>query len=94
MSWNGEGRSSKTHQVLNDPKRITLIGVGRLGLCLALVAERAGYKVLGVDVLPQYVEKINDKTLVSSEPFVTEYLKLLQVQVVIDTMMLLKYQEY
>ncbi|EME29658.1 UDP-glucose/GDP-mannose dehydrogenase isoform 1 [Galdieria sulphuraria] len=75
MSWNGEGRSSKTHQVLNDPKRITLIGVGRLGLCLALVAERAGYKVLGVDVLPQYVEKINDKTLVSSEPFVTEYLK-------------------
>lgn len=41
---------------------------------MALVAERAGYQVLGVDVLPQYVEKINNKTLVSSEPLVTEYL--------------------
>jgi UDPglucose 6-dehydrogenase len=62
-----------SHQV-DKNKRISLIGVGRLGLCLALVAERAGYQVLGVDVLPQYVEKINNKTLVSSEPLVTEYL--------------------
>ncbi|GJQ13257.1 hypothetical protein GpartN1_g5048.t1 [Galdieria partita] len=74
MSWNGQGTLSKTKQQV-VPKRISLIGVGRLGLCLALVADRAGYQVLGVDVLPQYVEKINDKTLVSSEPFVTEYLK-------------------
>eukprot|EP00871_Galdieria_phlegrea_P001339 jgi/Galph1/2205/GphlegSOOS_G882.1 len=61
---------------LTAQKRVSLIGIGRLGLCLALVAERAGYEVLGVDVLPQYVEKINQKSLSSNEPHVTEYLKL------------------
>ncbi|KAK4535348.1 hypothetical protein CDCA_CDCA04G1373 [Cyanidium caldarium] len=56
-------------------RRLSLIGVGRLGLCLALVAERAGYDVLGVDVLPQYVESINRRTLHSAEPHVNEYLR-------------------
>ncbi|BAM80475.1 hypothetical protein, conserved [Cyanidioschyzon merolae strain 10D] len=56
-------------------KNISLIGVGRLGLCLALVAERAGYHVLGVDVLPQYVEALNERSLKSNEPKVMEYLK-------------------
>lgn len=56
-------------------KRVSLVGVGRLGICLALVAERAGYEVLGVDVLPQYVQAINDKTLKSSETSVNEYLR-------------------
>ena len=30
--------------------KVTVIGVGRLGLCWALVMERAGYDVVGVDV--------------------------------------------
>jgi nucleotide sugar dehydrogenase len=59
----------------NQEKRLALIGVGRLGLCMALVAERAGYDVLGVDVLPQYVDAINNRSLKSNEPKVVEYLR-------------------
>jgi len=55
---------------------ITILGVGRLGRCMALSCERAGYNVIGVDVLPDYVNSLNDKSFVSEEPLVTEYIKL------------------
>jgi len=54
---------------------ITVIGIGRLGLCTALCLEQAGYNVLGVDIFPDYVKKINNKTLTSPEPGVQEALK-------------------
>lgn len=54
---------------------ITVIGVGRLGLCTALCLEQAGYNVLGVDVSPDYVAKLNNKTLTSPEPGVDDLLK-------------------
>lgn len=50
------------------------LGVGRLGLCIALVMERAGYDVVGVDVFPGYVEALNNKTFRSPEPRVNEFL--------------------
>lgn len=58
-----------------DEKNISLIGVGRLGICMALCLERKGYNVLGVDVFPSYVDQINAKTLQSPEPSVTDFLK-------------------
>jgi UDPglucose 6-dehydrogenase len=56
-------------------KPITVIGIGRLGLCLALCLEKSGYSVLGIDVSQEYVKKINDKKLTSPEPRVEEFLK-------------------
>lgn len=56
-------------------KNISVLGIGRLGICSALCFERAGYKVLGLDVFPSYVQQINDKTLTSPEPKVNEYLR-------------------
>jgi UDPglucose 6-dehydrogenase len=56
-------------------KNITFIGVGKLGLCSALVFEKAGYNILGVDVSDSYVKSLNKKTLISHEPSVMEYLK-------------------
>jgi nucleotide sugar dehydrogenase len=56
-------------------KNISIIGVGRLGICVGLCLEHAGYNVLGVDIFPGYVEKINNKTLKSPEPQVTELLQ-------------------
>ena len=56
-------------------KTATIIGVGRLGICFGLTLERAGYNVLGVDLFPNYVKQINDKSLKSSEKNVEEYLK-------------------
>lgn len=55
-------------------EKIAVIGIGRLGLCLALNLERAGYAVLGVDVAEDYVAAVNSRVLSSPEPFVTEYL--------------------
>jgi len=54
---------------------ISIIGLGRLGLCTALVLDRAGYKVLGVDIFPEYCAQINNKTFNSHEPNVSAYLK-------------------
>ena len=53
---------------------ITIIGIGRLGLCTALCFEKAGYNVLGVDINPTYVEAINNKTFKSPEPKLNELL--------------------
>ena len=54
--------------------KVTVVGVGRLGICFALTLERAGYDVLGIDISPEYVQSINDKTLQSDEENVENYL--------------------
>ena len=54
--------------------KISLIGVGKLGLCFALTLEKAGYNVLGGDVNQGYVDSINNKTLNSDEPGVSSLL--------------------
>ena len=56
-------------------KNISIIGIGRLGICVGLCLEYAGYNVLGVDIFPDYVEKINNKTLDSPEPHVNKLLQ-------------------
>jgi nucleotide sugar dehydrogenase len=55
--------------------KIGLIGAGRLGICLALLMENAGYDVLVSDIREDYVENLNKKIISSSEPFVQEHLK-------------------
>ena len=55
-------------------EKITVIGIGRLGICHALSLEKAGYEVLGVDISPEYIQSINEKNFRSSEPLVNEYL--------------------
>ena len=49
-------------------ERVSIIGLGRLGLCQALTFERAGCDVLGCDISAEYVASINMRTLQSSEP--------------------------
>jgi len=56
-------------------KKVSVIGVGRLGICFALTLEKAGYNVLGLDIFPEYVNSINNKTLKSDEENVEQYLK-------------------
>ena len=56
-------------------KTISVIGIGKLGLCFALTVEKAGYSVLGLDISPSYVDAINNKTFKSDEQGVEEYLK-------------------
>jgi nucleotide sugar dehydrogenase len=56
-------------------QKVSVIGIGKLGLCFALTLERAGYDVLGVDIFPDYVSAVNDRTLQSDEHNVEEYLQ-------------------
>ncbi|MBS0625108.1 MAG: UDP-glucose/GDP-mannose dehydrogenase family protein [Verrucomicrobia bacterium] len=58
-----------------ENQKITVIGIGRLGICLALCLEKAGYDVLGVDVSPAYIAEVNSKTFSSLEPSVNDYLR-------------------
>lgn len=54
---------------------ISIIGIGKLGLCFALTLEKFGYNIVGVDINENYVSAINDKNLQSSEPGVENLLK-------------------
>lgn len=56
-------------------ENISVIGIGKLGLCFALTLEKAGYDVLGVDVRSEYVKQINNKSFMSDELHVNDYLK-------------------
>lgn len=53
---------------------LTIIGIGRLGLCQALCFEKSGYNVLGIDVNQDYINSINNKTYKSFEPNLINYL--------------------
>jgi nucleotide sugar dehydrogenase len=54
---------------------VTFVGIGRLGLCSALVFERNGFNVVGVDVNQSYINSLNNKSFTSHEPNVTSYLQ-------------------
>lgn len=55
--------------------KISIIGIGKLGLCFGLTLERSGYNVLGLDINQEYVDLINNKSLKSSEENVENFLQ-------------------
>jgi UDP-glucose 6-dehydrogenase len=54
---------------------ISVIGIGKLGLGFALLLEKYGNNVLGVDIFENYVCGINNKTINFEEPGYNELLK-------------------
>lgn len=56
-------------------RHIGVIGIGKLGICFALNAERKGWRVTGVDVSKQLVMEINRREMESEEPLVTTFLR-------------------
>jgi UDP-glucose 6-dehydrogenase len=54
--------------------KIGLIGAGRLGICFALLLEKAGYNVLVSDIRENYVHDLNKKMITTNEPLVQELL--------------------
>lgn len=53
---------------------IGVIGIGKLGLSFALLAEKKGLNVIGSDISQKYVDLINNKTLKSLEPNIEHFL--------------------
>ena len=56
-------------------KKISLIGVGKLGLCFALTLEKAEYEILGCDINQEYVRSLNNRDFNSDEPDVNKHLQ-------------------
>lgn len=56
-------------------ENISIIGIGKLGLCFALSLESSGYNVVGVDISQQYVDSINNRSFFSFEEQVNERLQ-------------------
>lgn len=54
--------------------KIGVIGVGRLGICFALLLDRAGYTVKGSDIRTNYVAGLNQKKITTNEPGVADML--------------------
>ena len=54
---------------------VAVLGIGKLGICFALVLEKYGYHVIGVDLSQEYIDSINNKTLKSDEAEVETYLR-------------------
>ena len=48
--------------------KIGVIGAGRLGICFALLCEAAGYDVLASDIREDYVNDLNNKKIITTEP--------------------------
>ena len=45
--------------------KIGLIGAGRLGLCLALLMDKAGYEVIASDVRKDYIDGLQRGEILS-----------------------------
>ena len=57
------------------PRRLGVIGIGRIGLCYALLLERAGFEVIGCDVDRAKVRAVAGREFETQEPGVTEVLR-------------------
>ena len=55
--------------------KIGLIGAGRLGLCLALLMDKAGYSVIASDVREDYIDGLQQGEVITTEPLVGQYLE-------------------
>lgn len=56
-------------------KKIGIVGLGRLGLCLALNLEKVGYEVYGYDISEDRMNSIKNKSLKTTEPLVLDLLE-------------------
>ena len=54
--------------------KIGVIGVGRLGICFALLCEQAGYSVLASDNREDYIKDLQKGVLGTTEPNVHDLL--------------------
>jgi UDP-N-acetyl-D-glucosamine dehydrogenase len=56
-------------------KKVAVIGLGYVGLPLALLADRKGYKVIGIDRDENKIKKINEKIAPYEDANISKYLK-------------------
>lgn len=60
---------------MENKPNLSIIGLGKLGSPMVAVFASKGYKVIGVDINPEFVRLINEAKPPVFEPKLTEYLK-------------------
>ena len=63
-----------SHDHSEENMKIGVIGVGRLGICFALLLDRAGHDVMASDIRTNYVAALNRGEIQTTEPGVAELL--------------------
>ena len=64
---------------------IGVIGVGRLGICFALLLDRAGHRVMGSDIRSNYIAGLQRGEINTAEPDVAAMLKDCDITFTTDT---------
>lgn len=54
---------------------ISIIGSGKVGICIALYLDKIGHNVICYDINDDIIKSINHKEINSIEPYIKEYLK-------------------
>jgi UDPglucose 6-dehydrogenase len=54
--------------------KIGIIGVGKLGICFALLLAKAGYHVIASDIREEYIKNLKNKKITTNEPKVQDFL--------------------
>lgn len=55
--------------------KVTVIGIGKLGLGFSLLLEEKGHRVCGVDINQNYVDSLNSKKYQTKEPYLEDMVK-------------------
>lgn len=63
---------------MEDKEKISVVGIGKLGLAFALNAESQGFNVVGVDINQKYVDDLNNKIIETYEPGIKNLLMISQ----------------
>jgi len=63
-----------SHDHSEENMKIGVIGVGRLGICFALLLDRAGHDVMASDIRTNYVAALNRGEIQTTEPGVADLL--------------------
>lgn len=69
---------------------IGVIGVGRLGLCFALLLDRAGHTVKASDIRSNYVQQLKMHNIMTHEPQVADLLQCCEIEFTTDTRHVIK----
>ena len=72
---------------------IGVIGVGRLGICFALLLDRGGYRVVGSDIRTNYVAALNDRRITTTEPGVADMLERCNIDFTTDTRTVIQHSD-
>lgn len=69
---------------------IGVIGVGRLGICFALLLDQAGHRVQATDIRTNYIEQLRQRRIMTNEPGVADLLDQCHIEFGTDTRQLLQ----